>query len=123
MSELKIDLDVMHWPLADQFVYHRAVGVGPVAALSGIAAGNVIDAPPEHLFGFLFVAAHRADPSVTFDGLAAETDMESMLEAFASAFDEDAAPDPTPAATDSPASTTSSPSPSKPAGRKTKSSA
>jgi hypothetical protein len=115
-----VDLDVMHWPIADLFAYREKVGVTPYAAVAALSKDNILNAPPEYMFGFLWIAERRSDKSVDYDALAQSVDLETLLTAMTDAMNE-VEPDPTTGA-DSPPSQTSSPSALPTTGRKTKSS-
>ena len=101
-----IDIDIMHWTVFETRLYRTAVGVNPEYAMgalkkaaedssAAIAAefGDaeppddympmaLLNVDPGYLLGFAWMAARRADKTLTFDDYAETIETGALMQAF-----------------------------------------
>ena len=101
-----IDIDVLHWKVAETRLYRKAVGVNPEYALGmlqraasesqaemkaefgeaeppeGYLPMPLLNIDPAYLLGFAWMAARRSDKALTFDAYGDDLEIGELMGAF-----------------------------------------
>jgi len=96
--ELVIDLDIYRWPFNDRIDFEKAAGVTVERAVSMLAAGaedddKALDIPARVQAAFVWIAARKSEPGLSFDEAAGRFDGRAFFDAIPQGEDE---PDPLP---------------------------
>lgn len=91
---ITIDLDIYRWPFIDRMDFEKVAGMTVERAAKTLAdaAGNedvALDVPARVQAAFVWIAARKTEPGLTFDTAAARFDGEAFFDAI---HEEDDAP-------------------------------
>lgn len=97
MDELIIDLDVMRWKLAERIAFERVAHVTVERAATVLVAAaddeeKAIDIPPLIPAAFMWIAARRKNPGLSFEDAAEMFNAEDFFAAIGDAAETEAEP-------------------------------